>query len=308
MAARSWCFTLNNYTEEEVFAVADWADKADTRYIIFGFETGAKNGTEHIQGYIELKKPMRLSAMRTTYSQRAHWEARKGSREQARDYCKKEGVWEEYGCWEAGGQGARNDLKTVMDKMKAGASLEDVAYEEPAIVARNLRFFEKVEQWEEAKQTTAWRTVDVEVLYGDAGVGKTRKAVESSESYPFFVNCGEQFPFQGYNGQKTIVLDDFYGQIKYHEILRILDGHQYRVNVKGGHRYARWEKVWITSNKAPHEWYGIGLTPALKRRLNTVTMMRYEEPGNTGPAPDDEKLNQEVWDYIEGILLGMDEI
>ena len=38
--------------------------------------------------------------------------------------------------------------------------------------------------------------------------------------------------FDGYRGQKTILLDDFYGWIKYHTLLQITDGYPYQAPTK----------------------------------------------------------------------------
>ena len=49
--AAAWCYTLNNYTEEEKENL--WKEGT---YQIQGYEKGS-NGTPHIQGYIEFKNP-----------------------------------------------------------------------------------------------------------------------------------------------------------------------------------------------------------------------------------------------------------
>lgn len=278
MSARSWCYTLNNPTFAETSAM----EELNCRYQVIGHERG-ESGTYHLQGYIEFGKVMRLSACKKI-NERAHWEPRRGTREQARDYCMKED-WEEFGDWESGGQGKRNDLEALMARIREGANDREVMEEQPETVARNLRFMEKYRGVVERDETKIFREVNVEVHHGDAGTGKTRYVHEKCPDV-FTVNCDEAFPFNGYDGEDAILLDDFYGDIKYHALLRVLDGHQYRVNTKGGHRYARWTKVFITSNKSPAEWYRAGLTPALARRLNVVTEYRNEEVGNTEPPLD----------------------
>lgn len=99
----------------------------------------------------------------------------------------------------------------------------------------------------------------------------------------FTVNPEDTFPFDGYDGEDAIIIDDFEGQLKYKHLLKILDGHQLRVNVKGGHRYARWTRVFITTNEEASGWYQRGLTPALQRRLTSVTRFCDEEEGNIVP-------------------------
>lgn len=277
--ARSYCFTINNYTTTEQIQVEECTA---TRYLIYGLERG-ENGTPHLQGYLEMSKPQRISFLKKLPGfERAHFEARRGTREQAREYCMKEGEWIETGDWAAGGRGARNDIKQLMTMVNEGHSKLEIIETAPETYARNMRFMDRYQELREKEETREFRTVEVQVLVGDAGCGKTRQAHTENPGI-FTVNPGESFPFDGYDGESAILIDDFYGDLRYHEVLRILDGHQYRVNVKGHHRYARWTKVVITSNKPPEQWYRQGLTPALKRRLTTVTTFCNEEAGNTVP-------------------------
>lgn len=87
-AAKKWCFTLNNYNSDEYETLVHLGREITTCFII-GKEVG-KNGTPHLQGYWELKKRMRLSALKKL-NERIHWERTKGSREQNIAYCSKEG-------------------------------------------------------------------------------------------------------------------------------------------------------------------------------------------------------------------------
>jgi len=88
---RAWCFTLNNYTEEE----RDALRSLKCKYIVFGYERG-EEGTPHLQGYVHLSTQKTLSAMKK-FIPRAHLEPRRGTIDEAVDYCKKDGDFEEYG-------------------------------------------------------------------------------------------------------------------------------------------------------------------------------------------------------------------
>lgn len=87
-AAKRWCFTLNNYTEEEVSAIGVTI-RAKCRYACYGFEKGLK-GTPHIQGYLEFKE--RRRPMSTFSCQRIHWELARGSKIENIEYCGKDGL------------------------------------------------------------------------------------------------------------------------------------------------------------------------------------------------------------------------
>ena len=108
--SKRWCFTLNNYTEddEKNFLGASY------QYLVFGREKGS-SGTPHLQGFITFKKNKRLSGVRKLCL-RAHWEIARGTSKEASDYCKKDGEFEERG--EVPTQGKRTDLSEAIDVLK----------------------------------------------------------------------------------------------------------------------------------------------------------------------------------------------
>ena len=65
------------------------------KYLIYGREVGDE-GTPHLQGYVQLKKITRLTGMKKLHPT-AHWEVAKGTEEQNRTYCSKEGDFQEFG-------------------------------------------------------------------------------------------------------------------------------------------------------------------------------------------------------------------
>lgn len=89
MSSRRWCFTLNNYDEDAYQAVRSFLDSERCKYGVVGKETG-ETGTPHLQGFVILPAPQRLSFLRRFLSPRAHYEQARGSSVQAADYCKKE--------------------------------------------------------------------------------------------------------------------------------------------------------------------------------------------------------------------------
>jgi hypothetical protein len=153
-----------------------------------------------------------------------------------------------------------------------GSTASEIALAEPALYISHARGIRELAFESLARQSRAFRRLKVLVLWGDAGVGKSRISTTLGGDNYFIMdnpNAGTIW-WDGYHGQRTIIIDDFYGWIKYSRLLRILDGHQLRLATKGSHSWALWDRVIITSNDPPENWYQTGMTPALQRRIDMV--------------------------------------
>ena len=88
---RNWCWTLNNPSVEEHDFWYDIVVHGHECIMFLSYqEEWPIGGTLHYQGYMELKKAMRLSTMKNTFGQRVHWERRRGTQLQAYKYTKKD--------------------------------------------------------------------------------------------------------------------------------------------------------------------------------------------------------------------------
>lgn len=141
MVSRSYIFTLNN---PEEFDPDDFSESPGPlaedlqliphlKYVIYQYEAG-ETFTLHFQGYIELSKPARISSLKHGQLTYAHFEPRKGTREQAKDYSSKDesriaGPWS-IGEW-SGGQGSRTDLETATTSLLASRNLRELALQHP---------------------------------------------------------------------------------------------------------------------------------------------------------------------------------
>jgi len=94
---RSWVFTLNNPTDDEHQLLVSRIDlNPEVDYCIIGRERG-QNGTPHLQGYIIFGTRKRFAPAREFIGVRAHIERARGSPLSNREYCSKEGDFDEYG-------------------------------------------------------------------------------------------------------------------------------------------------------------------------------------------------------------------
>lgn len=87
--ARSWIFTLNNYTDEEVEHLLSNFQEKSCNYIL-GKEVAPSTGTPHIQGFVRYRNPISSNSMKSLNA-RMHFEKAKGNLLSNYKYCSKEG-------------------------------------------------------------------------------------------------------------------------------------------------------------------------------------------------------------------------
>lgn len=145
---RNVCFTIHVspcITHETVLErLHDDTFKATQRlrYCIFQREL-TQNGREHLQGYAEFNELVTMAMLRQIFNSTVHIERRQGTREQARDYCRKADSRVpdtepfEVGIWETQ-QGKRNDLDAAIECMLA-EGFDAMVDKFPAVFVKNGR-------------------------------------------------------------------------------------------------------------------------------------------------------------------------
>jgi hypothetical protein len=132
---KHWCFTLNNYTEQDVERLS--SPLAGVQYIVFGREVGA-SGTPHLQGYVCFRSRKRLQQVISVIGQ-AHCSATICI-QQSIEYCKKDGDFIEVGV-PPKGKGKRSDLEDLKNTIKEGVTdLKAIRELHSAVYARCPNF------------------------------------------------------------------------------------------------------------------------------------------------------------------------
>jgi len=90
--ARHWCFTMNNYTPEDLDRLSSLSGQVD--YLIYGKEV-SNTGTPHLQGYVCFRSRKRLSQCVTILGQ-CHFSVTRCVQASI-EYCKKDGEFLELG-------------------------------------------------------------------------------------------------------------------------------------------------------------------------------------------------------------------
>jgi len=284
--SRSFVFTLNNYTSEEVELVKAW----ECVYLIFGKEVGEK-GTPHLQGYVSFQNAKTLATLKKKFHARAHWEIAQGTPKQASEYCEKDGDVFEKGTrplsdkekgkketdrWEAA-------YKAVEDNR-----LDDVPKDILCSKLKSIQYAVDQVRVSKRKLETIDGELEHEWWYGPTGTGKSKKARE--ENPGAYIKDPKNAWWDGYKGEEVVIIDDFDKfQVKQSgDLKRWLDRYVFKAEVKGGYvGDIRPKKIIVTSNYHPKEiWEETDITLSTILRRVKVTqfpgMFAQPEP----PSPN----------------------
>lgn len=281
--SRGFCYTLNNYSQEEIAEVK----QIRCLYHVRGYEVG-QSGTPHIQGYIYFENPRSFNAVKKLMK-RWHIEPTKGSPSDNIKYCKKDGKFEEEG--NPPGQGKRTDLVEIKNQIINGEkTVDEITLENPMIFHQYGRTLNKIEELKNRGKFRTWMTCGI-WYHGKTGVGKSHKAFEGYHPATHFVyNTQDNGYWNGYTGQETVIINDFRGQIPYSELLNLVDKWPHTVKIKcSSPTPFLAKKVIITSAMHPHHCYPNlcqeDKLAQLERRFTIIEMTGTEVvEGNTTPT------------------------
>lgn len=232
MRVRNWCFTAWNdnflSSNEELI-----------QYLGYGIEVCPKTGKTHYQGYVEFKKAFTLSRVKDIFNDNTvHLECRKGTQEQAVQYCMKDNEFFEFG--ELKKQGKRNDLQTMREEIEHGADIASIVRTVTSFQA--LRGAELLLKY--CENPRAIQDINVFWCYGDTGSGKSHYAYQNHPD--LFRPISEKW-WEGYDGHDCILIDDIRGHFcTYDRLLQLCDKYPFRVETKGGSRQAKYTNIYIT--------------------------------------------------------------
>lgn len=256
---RNWCFTLNNPLDEEVKYLQETTNQWN--YITWGEEEG-ESGTYHLQGYVEFKESLTLGQVKTRMgTSRLHLEPRRGSQNQAIDYCHKDGMVFEWGVRTASksngkGESAKNKALQFIDLIRDGR-IAEIA-EDPECSASVFRHVRDLAALLE-KPRDVNNPPTVRWYYGETGTGKTRRAYYEAKKLglgdPYIKSTASKW-FDGYDGHKVVIFDDLRSSwFEYSYLLKLLDRYPTQVECKGGSRQWQALHIFVTSPFPPNGMY-----------------------------------------------------
>lgn len=300
---RCFCFTQNNPTPEQITFWTILADANNTaraalsvRYVVFQQEIG-ENGTKHIQGYVELQSQKSLRQIRTAFGEQAHYEQRRGTQAQAIQYCKKQDTRDPEGISGEGGEHAKATLSgSLIEALQSKASKSEIIANFPD---QYLRWGGNIDKMVNSNcEQRSWQ-MQIDIYVGVSGVGKSMTAFhDDKDAFYAMWPKGGRWWWPEYEGQHTVIMDEFRHQIKMDQMLRIMDRYPMKVEYKGGNTEFRSKRIIITTNIESRCWYpGVDDRTMLWRRFEDFcTIWQFDMPPEW-LDPEHDKVIEDIVKY-----------
>lgn len=179
-------------------------------------------------------------------------------------------------------QGLRGDIDETKDMiMKGEITAEDICVANPIFYHQYGRTMEKLEQIALRRKWRTWMTEGIWYT-GGTGYGKSHAAFENFDYKTHYIKNLNEDWWDGYMGQEIVILNEFRGQIKFSELLDLVD--KWPKNVKWRNRESvpfLAKKVIVTSIKTPEECYERALMSSdpleqFERRFKTVQLKKWD--------------------------------
>lgn len=252
---RNWLLT----TFHDLEALETHISGLPVTYYVCGEETCPKSGKKHKHLYLHLSRAVTFAFLYRHFQVHTPHLLYVQCPEGAEKYCKKDGMFTEFGVKPT--QGKRTDIERVTEMLEGGASMRQVAMTEPDTFIKYSRSFQTYAQLKLCEQERHQRSA-VFWYYGKAGTGKTyavRKLYAPGELY---VKMPGNKWYDGYMQQEAVLLDDFdpsdansfWGSVEgFRHFLLLLDDGPMQVEVKGSMLNFFSKAIFITSEYSPQE-------------------------------------------------------
>lgn len=259
---RKWQITINNpvekgYTHEVIINKAK--EFKSLIYMCMSDEVGEK-GTFHTHIYMQFASAVRFSTLLNKY-EGGHFEMCHGSARENRDYVFKEGKHIgtakgesnirdshfEFGDLPVEREGRQNKYDDLFDMIAAGMSNYEIIRNDASYIS-DLSLFDKI-RYEIYADKFSKTKRDIEVTYV-SGPSSAYKTSYVFENFPgaYFVPGYGKYPFDGYNIQDTLVLDEYAEQFPLTYMNQLMHEFPFQLDARFSNRWACYTKLVIISN------------------------------------------------------------
>lgn len=275
---RSWTFTLNNYTEDDIARI----ELIECKYCVFGREIAPETGTPHLQGYISFDNPRHLGGVKALFgNDGVHLEGARGTAQQNREYCIKDGDFTERGDipLDAAAGGSRERERWARARQAAAegrfGDIDDDLY------VRYQSSFKRIRKEDQPSPNDLPQTEKYgKWFYGPPRTGKSHRA--RTEFAPVYLKDLNKW-WDGYDGELNCLIDEIAPEHSGYMVSflkRWADRWKFGAETKGGRMVIRPALILVTSNYSIDQVFASASDvdrDAIKSRFEEIEM---NEPYN----------------------------
>lgn len=256
----------------------------------------SSDGLHHVHMVLERPVAMRFGWLKKNYCSGMHIEVTKGSKMQAKDYITKSGKYIEKGEKVVatvfagdieGASGKRSDLDTIQGLIDSGLAPREI-FQENIKYRRYEHMIKSAYYDKRFLETNLVRTVSVHWLVGATGTGKSYTYIQLCEEYgedKVFRVTDYDHPWDFYNGERILFLDEFRGGLSFGQLLLVCDVYKSTFPARYQNVYGLWSEVYIATPLLPQEVYKdyfidhYDALQQLSRRITDITYFYFLSSG-----------------------------
>lgn len=268
-----------------------WSNSGVERTFSGCYAVSAEN-LHHVHMVLSSKNANSLKAVQKVFPG-IHAEAMRGTKEQAAAYLRKEDKFEEKGekvlaefniDGIQSNQGRRNDLTEYGEMLEKGYTPKQIFIECGIESEKYRTMIENHFYLLKEKQTPVKRDVSVYWHTGLSGSGKSYTYVklceEHGEDNVYFISDYKN-PWDDYNGEPIVVMDDFKSNVPLTELLTWLDCYKTTLRARYANKKALYKEVHITSVYPPEAAFrkyienGTNRVETYEQLARRITLVKY---------------------------------
>ncbi len=282
--SNTFCFTLFGYTQQNKdHLLTSTGPQSIFDYLIFQEETCPTTQALHLQSYCETPRRYTVQSLKTIIAIRTiHLEIRNGTQAEAITYCRKDetltGQRYTRGTPHRPRGRPRGELFSATLAVKAGVSMRTIAWDYSNAFVKHHQGLTTLRHMIAGERSTP---MEIIVYFGTTGTGKSYKA---HHDFPNAYKAtwparGGVWWWPNYDGQETVILDEFRHDIKYKTMLKLTHEYAWTIQTKGSHIQFTSKRLVFTTNINPASWYpGVSDVAPLRRRLTMYAKIYHFGP------------------------------
>jgi len=242
-------------------ALSEMKLKYEWTYYHAGLELCPSTGKQHVDGYYEYATQRKWFTEHKKFVKKfskgyGDLQVASGTAGENLDYSEKDGGHFETAGEASKGQGSRTDLATYKSDILEGTmTVDEITCMDPQVFHQYGRTLQKLEDIALRRKFRSWMTT-CEWIYGPTATGKSERAFDLYHPDTHYVWKTNDKWQDGYTGQDTVIINDFRAEIKYNELLQMIDKYPHFVPRRGREPAPFLAKhIIITSSLPPQTLY-----------------------------------------------------